>query len=202
VASDGRLIEMVWRWQHQDEGQAVWPITAYFVRRIQAGRRGRRRGNRGDRTKTEGSAQRRATSGRRAAPGPLRGVPSAPGQPQGRRGSRATRQATQRRSAGGTGIATVMRRRSTSCADRPPGFVRLALRKTAAATPHSASSSLRATSTSRRDWVAAQPNVGEQRGLALDSKLRIVLGTPAERFKLLLDDAARHRLELISQSDV
>ena len=43
AASDGRLIEMVWRWQRQDEGRAVWPVTAYFVRRIQGDRRGRRR---------------------------------------------------------------------------------------------------------------------------------------------------------------
>jgi len=32
ATSDGRLIEMVWRWQYQEEGRAVWPITAYFLR--------------------------------------------------------------------------------------------------------------------------------------------------------------------------
>ncbi len=41
--SDGRLIEMVWRWQHQDEGRVVWPITAYFARPGRTGRRRRRR---------------------------------------------------------------------------------------------------------------------------------------------------------------
>ena len=40
-----------------------------------------------------------------------------------------------------------------------------------------------------RHWVAALRNVSEQRGLALDNKLGVVVGTPAERFKLLLDDA-------------
>jgi hypothetical protein len=29
--SDGRLIEMVWRWQDEGEGGAVWPITGYFA---------------------------------------------------------------------------------------------------------------------------------------------------------------------------
>ena len=29
---DGRIVEMVWRYQAQDEeSQVVWPITAYFV---------------------------------------------------------------------------------------------------------------------------------------------------------------------------
>lgn len=28
--SDGRLLEMCWRWQILEEGSAVWPITAYF----------------------------------------------------------------------------------------------------------------------------------------------------------------------------
>jgi hypothetical protein len=43
ATSDGRLIEMVWRWQHQEEGTAVWPITAYFARPIRMGRRRRPR---------------------------------------------------------------------------------------------------------------------------------------------------------------
>lgn len=31
-AADGRLLEMVWRWQDQDKTlDEVWPITAYFV---------------------------------------------------------------------------------------------------------------------------------------------------------------------------
>lgn len=30
--ADGRLLEMLWRWQHQsDDPGEVWPITAYFV---------------------------------------------------------------------------------------------------------------------------------------------------------------------------
>jgi hypothetical protein len=30
--ADGRLLEMIWRWQSQDqETELVWPITAYFV---------------------------------------------------------------------------------------------------------------------------------------------------------------------------
>ena len=44
VASDGRLIEMVWRWQGQEEGRAVWPITAYVARPRRVDRQGRRRG--------------------------------------------------------------------------------------------------------------------------------------------------------------
>ena len=29
---DGRLLEMIWRWQHQlNELGEVWPITAYFI---------------------------------------------------------------------------------------------------------------------------------------------------------------------------
>ena len=40
-----------------------------------------------------------------------------------------------------------------------------------------------------RHWVAALRNVSEQRGLVLDNKLGISLGSPAERFKILLDDA-------------
>jgi hypothetical protein len=28
--SDGRLLEMLWRWQNLEEGNAVWPITAFF----------------------------------------------------------------------------------------------------------------------------------------------------------------------------
>jgi hypothetical protein len=30
--ADGRLLEMIWRWQQQRPGQGeVWPITAYFI---------------------------------------------------------------------------------------------------------------------------------------------------------------------------
>ena len=47
ATSDGRLIEMVWRWQYQDEDRAVWPITASFGRPIRPDRRRRsRRGRR------------------------------------------------------------------------------------------------------------------------------------------------------------
>ena len=42
--SDGRLLEMFWRWQNLDEGGAVWPITAYF--RDRPSRRGLRAGRR------------------------------------------------------------------------------------------------------------------------------------------------------------
>lgn len=42
--SDGRLLEMFWRWQHTEEGRAVWPITAYFKDRPPRQKaRGRRR---------------------------------------------------------------------------------------------------------------------------------------------------------------
>jgi len=40
--SDERLVGMVWRWQRHDEGGAVWPITAYFVRPTRRARRQRR----------------------------------------------------------------------------------------------------------------------------------------------------------------
>jgi hypothetical protein len=40
-----------------------------------------------------------------------------------------------------------------------------------------------------RHWIAALQNVIEQRGLALDNDLGVSLGSPAERFKTLLDDA-------------
>ena len=40
-----------------------------------------------------------------------------------------------------------------------------------------------------RHWVAALRNVSEQRGLELDNNLGVSMGSPAERFKLLLDDA-------------
>jgi hypothetical protein len=40
-----------------------------------------------------------------------------------------------------------------------------------------------------RHWIAALRNVIEQRGLALDNELGVSLGSPAERFKTLLDDA-------------
>jgi len=40
-----------------------------------------------------------------------------------------------------------------------------------------------------RHWVAALRNVIEQCGLALDENLGVSLGSPAERFKILLDDA-------------
>lgn len=30
ATSDGRLVEMLWRWQGQVESEAVWPITAFF----------------------------------------------------------------------------------------------------------------------------------------------------------------------------
>lgn len=30
ATADGRLIEMLWRWQDHENGLAVWPITAYF----------------------------------------------------------------------------------------------------------------------------------------------------------------------------
>ena len=40
--SDGQLVGMVWRWQRHDEGGAVWPITAYFVRPTRRARRQRR----------------------------------------------------------------------------------------------------------------------------------------------------------------
>jgi hypothetical protein len=39
---DGRLLEMVWRWQHHDAGDEVWPITAYFVRPTRKTHRQRR----------------------------------------------------------------------------------------------------------------------------------------------------------------
>src|SRR5438874_12493466 len=38
----GRSIEMLWRWQDQEEGPAVWPITAYF-KHVRLGRRPERR---------------------------------------------------------------------------------------------------------------------------------------------------------------
>lgn len=38
-------------------------------------------------------------------------------------------------------------------------------------------------------WIAALRNVREQRGLELDNELGVSLGSPAERFKILLDDA-------------
>ncbi len=40
-----------------------------------------------------------------------------------------------------------------------------------------------------RHWVAALRNVSEQRGLELDNKLGVSVGSQAERFKILLDDA-------------
>ena len=40
--SGGRLIAMLWRWQHHDGGAAVWPITAYFKDIRPAARRQRR----------------------------------------------------------------------------------------------------------------------------------------------------------------
>jgi hypothetical protein len=40
-----------------------------------------------------------------------------------------------------------------------------------------------------RHWVAALRNVREQRGLRLENELGVSLGSPAERFKILLDDA-------------
>jgi hypothetical protein len=40
-----------------------------------------------------------------------------------------------------------------------------------------------------RHWVAALRNVVEQRGLVLDDNLDVSLGSPAERFKILFDDA-------------
>lgn len=40
-----------------------------------------------------------------------------------------------------------------------------------------------------RHWVAGLRNVVEQRGLVLDGDLGVALGSPAERFKMLLDDA-------------
>ena len=40
--SDGRLVEMYWRWQDMEESGAVWPITAYFKDRSRAPRRERR----------------------------------------------------------------------------------------------------------------------------------------------------------------
>ena len=40
-----------------------------------------------------------------------------------------------------------------------------------------------------RHWVAALRNVSEQRGLTLENELGVSLGSPAERFKMLLDDA-------------
>ena len=40
-----------------------------------------------------------------------------------------------------------------------------------------------------RHWTAALRNVREQRGLTLDNDLGVSLGSPAERFKTLLDDA-------------
>ena len=40
-----------------------------------------------------------------------------------------------------------------------------------------------------RHWSAALRNVREQRGLTLDNDLGVSLGSPAERFKTLLDDA-------------
>jgi hypothetical protein len=40
-----------------------------------------------------------------------------------------------------------------------------------------------------RHWVAALRNVMEQCGLAFDENLGVSLGSPAERFKILLDDA-------------
>lgn len=46
MTSDGRLVEMCWRWQDLEEGVAVWPITAYFKdppRTQRGARRTRRR---------------------------------------------------------------------------------------------------------------------------------------------------------------
>ena len=40
-----------------------------------------------------------------------------------------------------------------------------------------------------RHWLAALRNVAEQRELRADEDLGVVLGTPAERLKLLVDDA-------------
>jgi hypothetical protein len=40
-----------------------------------------------------------------------------------------------------------------------------------------------------RHWGAALRNVLEQRGLALDEDLGVSLGSPAERFKMMVDDA-------------
>lgn len=40
-----------------------------------------------------------------------------------------------------------------------------------------------------RHWLAALRNVREQRSLSLENELGISLGSPAERFKTLLDDA-------------
>jgi hypothetical protein len=40
-----------------------------------------------------------------------------------------------------------------------------------------------------RHWVAALRNVMEQRDLALDADLGVSFGSPAERFKMLFDDA-------------
>ena len=40
-----------------------------------------------------------------------------------------------------------------------------------------------------RHWVAAVRSVGEQRGLPSANTLGVSLGSPAERFKMLLDDA-------------
>jgi hypothetical protein len=40
-----------------------------------------------------------------------------------------------------------------------------------------------------RHWLAALRNVREQRSLGLENELGISLGSPAERFKTLLDDA-------------
>lgn len=41
--SEGRLVEIYWRWQNLEEGGAVWPITAYFKDRPRTPRRQRRR---------------------------------------------------------------------------------------------------------------------------------------------------------------
>jgi len=44
ATSDGRVLEMFWRWQNLEEGVAVWPITAYFRDRpMRRGTRYRRR---------------------------------------------------------------------------------------------------------------------------------------------------------------
>jgi hypothetical protein len=40
--SGGQLIEMVWRWQDEDAGGQVWPITAYVMRLTRTARRRRR----------------------------------------------------------------------------------------------------------------------------------------------------------------
>jgi hypothetical protein len=46
ATSEGRVIEMVWRWQRGADGDAVWPITAYFRRKATKARRRRARGRR------------------------------------------------------------------------------------------------------------------------------------------------------------